>query len=309
MGANLNTTNFIQKSQAAHGDTYDYSNVVYINNSTPVTITCKIHGTFAQLPFNHTGYGNSKARGCKQCAIIKKVLMTDKEFVDQANVVHKYKYDYSKVIYKGTDVKVAITCQKHGMWMQAPIKHLAGSGCPKCIGRHQTNQMFVDKARAIHGDTYDYSQVEYSRAHKKVSIICHVHGAFTMTPANHISRQQGCAECKKSKGEIEIKSILTTMGISFIQQHTFKDCVNPKTGRRLKFDFTIPSKNIIIEYDGIQHYKFTPRYHRNLDEFVQTQTFDNIKNQFCKDNGWILVRIMYNQNIKQQIIKVLNISQ
>ena len=50
--------NFIAKAKEIHGDKYDYSKVEYVNNDTPVTIICPIHGEFQQMPSNHVqGYG------------------------------------------------------------------------------------------------------------------------------------------------------------------------------------------------------------------------------------------------------------
>ncbi|MCK9369653.1 DUF723 domain-containing protein [Candidatus Dojkabacteria bacterium] len=54
---------------------------------------------------------------------------------------------------------------------------------------------FLERARAVHGDKYDYSMVEYTAAHSKVSIICPEHGKFIQSPNNHISSKSGCPVC------------------------------------------------------------------------------------------------------------------
>lgn len=59
-----------------------------------------------------------------------------------------------------------------------------------------TTAEFIAKARAIHGDKYDYSKVEYINAHTKVCIICPEHGEFWMTPNNHLNGK-GCKMCTK----------------------------------------------------------------------------------------------------------------
>ena len=58
------------------------------------------------------------------------------DFIAQANVVHQNKYDYSKVVYLGTDKNVLITCPIHGDFPQTPHHHLQGQGCPKCLDSH-----------------------------------------------------------------------------------------------------------------------------------------------------------------------------
>lgn len=57
---------------------------------------------------------------------------------------------------------------------------------------------FIKKAKTIHGDKYDYSNVEYINNRKKVCIICPIHGEFWQTPNNHLNGN-GCAECSGKK--------------------------------------------------------------------------------------------------------------
>lgn len=119
--------------------------------------------------------------------------LTTEEFVKRARVVHGDKYDYSKTNYMGALKNVCIICPEHGEFWQTPSNHLRGNGCPKCgiesarKSKTSTIEDFVNKAREVHGDKYDYSKVEYADAHKNVCIICPKHGEFLQTPANHLS--------------------------------------------------------------------------------------------------------------------------
>jgi len=127
-------------------------------------------------------------------------LTTDK-FVKKAKTIHGNKYDYSKVKYVNNHTKVCIICPIHGEFWQTPMKHLIGRGCPKCgsINRalHKTSstRKFIEKVKAIYGDKYDYSKVEYKSSSQKVCIICPKHGEFWQTPNNHL-RGHGCAKCQ-----------------------------------------------------------------------------------------------------------------
>ena len=58
--------------------------------------------------------------------------LTREEFIDKARAIHGDKYDYSKVVYKNSNTHVCIICPIHGEFMQKPILHLIGQGCPKC---------------------------------------------------------------------------------------------------------------------------------------------------------------------------------
>ena len=70
------------------------------------------------------------------------------------------------------------------------------------------NEIFIEKAKKVHGDKYDYSKVEYVNAKTKVCIICPEHGEFWQTPNTHLSGK-GCIHCgnassaKKRKTNIE----------------------------------------------------------------------------------------------------------
>ena len=63
------------------------------------------------------------------------------------------------------------------------------------------NNIFIEKARQIHNDKYDYSKVNYVNSRTKVCIICPTHGEFWQTPHNHL-KGYGCAECGKEKSHL-----------------------------------------------------------------------------------------------------------
>lgn len=118
--------------------------------------------------------------------------------------VHGLKYNYEKSIYINSNTKLTITCQKHGDFIIAPAKHLCGQGCKKCgdivrgLKKRESTQSFIKKAIKVHGNLYDYSQVNYITAIEKIIIICPIHGEFRQQPNNHLSGQ-GCPICKNDK--------------------------------------------------------------------------------------------------------------
>lgn len=125
----LSLKEFIQKAESVHGEgKYDYSQVIYINNSTHIEIGCPRHGIFFEQTPGHHLDGN----GCEKCARDNSRLTMD-EFIQRAQSVHGDKYDYSKVAYLDHMTKVEILCQKHGSYWQTPNHHLClGNGCHKC---------------------------------------------------------------------------------------------------------------------------------------------------------------------------------
>ena len=126
------------------------------------------------------------------------------QFVSEAISVHGEKYDYSKVEYINSHAKVCIICPEHGEFWQIPSSHMAGCGCAACMIKDahektkKTTEQFIQQAKIIHGDKFDYSKVEYNGNKTKVCIICPKHGEFWMKPNSHLCGQ-GCPNCRKNK--------------------------------------------------------------------------------------------------------------
>ena len=120
--------------------------------------------------------------------------MRTQQFVDKAQKVHKARYDYSQTEYENSMEKVSIICPEHGDILQRAKGHLAGQGCPKCGFRTSTLDQYLVKARAMHGNRYDYSATEYTGAHEKTTFICKVHGVFEQLAHAHLAGR-GCPQC------------------------------------------------------------------------------------------------------------------
>lgn len=133
-------------------------------------------------------------------------MYTTEEIIERFRLVHGDKYNYSKVNFVKTTVKVPIICQEHGEFWQEPHAHLKGQGCPTCaikkriIKKTNTVEYFITKAKEKYGDTYDYSLVDYINNKVKVKVICPKHGVFEISPGSHIGANgRGCPKCGNSK--------------------------------------------------------------------------------------------------------------
>lgn len=125
--------------------------------------------------------------------------LTTEEFIKRARAIHGDTFDYSLVKYNLITQPVVIICKNHGPFQQLPVVHLQGHKCPACAGvpRHDT-QSFINKAIDIHGTRYDYSLTEYNGSHKKIKIICKLHGEFEQLATNHL-RGKGCDKCAREE--------------------------------------------------------------------------------------------------------------
>ena len=209
MRKNVTTETFVEEASKIHNNKYDYSKVVYEKMKKGVCIVCPEHGEFIQTPYKHL-----LGRGCPKCGVIKNSksrTKTTENFIGKAKKIHGNKYDYSKTEYVGAHTKVCIICPEHGEFYQEPAAHLSGQGCPVC-GRMSTTksltkseERFIEEARKIHGDKYDYSKVKYVNTDTNVCIICPEHGEFFMQPKHHLEGC-GCQKCSWEKNGDKRKS-------------------------------------------------------------------------------------------------------
>lgn len=142
--------------------------------------------------------------------------LTSEEFIKKAKQLHNGRYDYSESVYVDSRSKLTIICPEHGRFEQRASSHLSGNGCPKCAriwtdehkqnlqrssreSRGMTTDEWIKRARNVHGDKYDYSQVIYVNQKTYVKIICPEHGLFEQNPDAHI-RGCGCRLCAYASG-------------------------------------------------------------------------------------------------------------
>ena len=136
---------------------------------------------------------------------------TTEEFIAKAKAVHGDRYDYSKVEYVNSTTKVCIICKEHGEFWQRPNIHLQGKGCTKCgrariaASSSKSAEKFLQDAKKVQGNKYDYSKVEYVDWQTKVTIICPIHGEFTQSPTTHL-KGSGCPKCGNDKTALRMNN-------------------------------------------------------------------------------------------------------
>ncbi len=301
----LDNNKFIERAKSVHGDKYEYSLAEYITSHKMIKIICSIHGIFKIRPTNHLN-----GQGCMKCGVnsrsVLKTSNTD-EYIKKVKAIHGDKYDYSLVNYIKAEDKIKIVCEKHGVFEQRTYTHLSGGGCVKCYhdSKLLTQNEYIERCKLIHDGKYDYSLVSYLGGDKKIKIICPVHGVFEQKATIHIFGG-GCKMCFESRGEIKILKFLTINNVFNIREKRFEYCKNLNT---LPFDFYLPNHNMLIEFDGQQH--FEPiKYFGGEKRYQQLKINDEIKNTFAKESNIKLIRIKYNQinNIDSILNKELNIT-
>jgi len=103
------------------------------------------------------------------------------KFILKAKAKFNIQYSYENVEYINSSSKIKILCNKHGKYFeQIPAEHLRGKiGCNLCTRNPKIDTaFFINKAKEIHKDRYDYTETKYINANTKVKIICDKHGIF-----------------------------------------------------------------------------------------------------------------------------------
>jgi len=151
----LTTKEFIEKSQIIHNYRYDYPKTKYVNSYTKVEVFCKIHGDFQVRPADHI----HKKCGCSLCNLgyKKNNKITNEEFINKSQIIHDYRYDYSKTKYTNSRSKVIITCLSHGDFEQKAESHTRGRGCPNC--KKSKGEIAVEKILKNQNISYEKQKV------------------------------------------------------------------------------------------------------------------------------------------------------
>jgi very-short-patch-repair endonuclease len=244
---------------------------------------------------NHINSG----RGCKSCS--KREPWTYIRFIKSSKLVHGNKYSYELV--NPDDIKksksiinvICLTCKYQ--WSTTISNHIYNkSNCRKCMQcLTHTLETLIMKIIEIHGDNFHYSlikqeHIKTNRSH--VPLICNKCKKYwSPTIDNLINGKKGCPRCKISKGERACLNYLLSNNIYFEEQFKILEL-----GMK-RFDFMIEYNGLkyVIEFDGVQHFKFVQHFHKLVNVFIEKQEIDILKTIVALKCGYNVVRIDYKQ--------------
>jgi len=297
----LSKEEFIKKAKEKFGDSYDFENIEYVNTKTPIKIICEKHGENYITP--HDMFSHKYP--CPKCGNKDKgITLTQEEFLNRSIKQHGNKYDYSLAIYKNQETKVKIICPKHGVFETNPFSHMEGHCCPKCsrekqsITQTKNTESFINKAKTIHKNRYDYSKTKYVNARTLVTITCKKHGDFSQMPYIHLDGC-GCQKCGMMISHQENEIFEYCKSIFPDAEQSNRSLIHP-----YEIDIYIPSLRIGIEYNGLY-------WHSNacVDKNYHLQ-----KLELAKKNGIKLIQIFEDEyiNNKELVLKkighILNVA-
>lgn len=227
--------------------------------------------------------------------------LTKEEFVEKAIKIHGQKYNYSKVIYSGIHNKICIICSNHGEFFQTPHNHVINKqDCPKCVilGKSpKSTKQFIEDAKKIHKNIYDYSIVNYKNALTNIKIICKIHGVFEQNPNVHL-KGHGCPKCGFliSKLETEFLDYLQVPKRCFYLPEWKKKSVDgyePSTNTVYEFlgDYYHGNPKIfdINNYNKTCHKTFGELHERTLKTLNRLKSF-GYNTKYVWENDWCLFK-------------------
>lgn len=276
-----------------------FVDVYYQKQSLRVRFICPIH--------EHKGVQDCPWPSIKKARNVCSYCNGTKRTTEDFREIIKNKFPDIEVIgeYTGAKKRIKCKCLIHNYeWEPLAYNLLSGYGCPHCGNEKVGIKKRTSPEEKMERLTYYHPNILFSEddlynklSHDYISCECKICGCkwkASYSNLTHSYNHTGCPKCAGSNSERKVAEILTRWGYSFIPQMKFEDC---KDKFSLPFDFYLIDFNVLIEFDGEQHYDATAT--RTIDPIKQQERFekikkhDRIKNKYCKDNNIPLVRIPY----------------
>lgn len=224
----------------------------YINNKTPIECECLTCGNI----WNPRPDQLIRGQSCPTCGLKKRVKNQSKthdEFISELKETNP-NIELVIGVYKNNHTKLIFQCKRcETIFSATPNNILRGSDCPNCFGTHlKSQEQYEKEIKEIH---LNYEILgKYTNNKTPVKIICtNCNKIFYQSPLNSIKNRHGCPHCEKRyKGEIKISDCLDRMNIDYLVQKTFDNLIGVNGGK-LRYDFYLPTRNILIEYQGNFH--------------------------------------------------------
>lgn len=257
----------------------------YVNARTPIDVCCVLGHVWKASPDNLIN-GES---WCKQCIIVGIQIRLHNLVSDKGG----------KILgnYINTESSIKLQCEFNHIWEPIVANVLYnGHWCSICVDKtipaSQKLQIIVsNKGGKIIGNytnNYTHIEIECDKGHR-----------FSSVPTE-IFRGYWCFKCNRSSGEHDVSKILELMSINFIEQFKHPLFQIHKSRYRYDFYFTLNNRNIILEYDGRQHFEYNSFFHKSKEEFNHKQDIDRMKTYVACVTGYYVIRIDYTSNDRIQ---------
>lgn len=267
-------------------------NQVYTNTKVKYLYVCPKHGDYSQTWGSHLS-----DCGCPKCG--GKIKKSTQQYIEECRA-HRYDLPIDK--YKDARTPINHICNKcNNIYMQSPDAHLRGQACPLCRNKEQhikQRKSPKEYDKWLDSNTNIVCLDSYINVMTKLNHKClKCNKVFKVNPHN-VKNGKGCPYCKQSHGEKFIQKYLDEHNIPYISQKRFKDL---KDESYLSYDFYLPNQNVLIEYQGLQHFKSISFDSKNYTNLEKQQYHDKLKREYAKNSGYTLLEPAYKLNTQEKI--------
>lgn len=243
-----------------------------------------------------------KGHGCYYCGLEKlseQHFLSDEQVQNNINITNPH---VKLIKYNGNKRKSDFYCKKHNKYFNKHYTNLlqSSSGCDECYKENirERQGMGEDEFKNRLKDAHPELVVlgEYINNSSPLKVYCTEHNhTYSSTPVSLLDRKTCCDKTRITYKEEQVCKLLEDKWFFKItRQKTFEDCVDK---RCLPFDVYLDDYNVLIEYQGEQHYKPIRYSSESLEEaeekFKYTKAHDLIKQNYCKTNNIPLIEIPY----------------
>jgi Zn finger protein HypA/HybF involved in hydrogenase expression len=260
----------------------------FTKRSGPITYECvKCHKIYNKARANHM-YENKTL--CSKCYSGRNETKTSIAVIKLLKENKNLKWLNGPDVVTTTPLKLmCIKC--NFVFERLPSNFMVTQNCPEC-GVNQAKTSVTEFERRIK-KTFPYEKYEILKytLYSKKALIKHECGFIISVLPSNFLKSLGCPQCTKgfSKGEKAIGKWLIEHGLTYRSQVKFPEELQGKS-----YDFLVIYKNrqILIEFQGIQHYEPQP-FFGGEQKFIERQRNDSLKREFVKNHGYELLEIPY----------------
>ena len=296
-----NASQFKKEVNGLVGNEYVFLDT-YINNVTKLRVKHNKCGNVYKVTPN-SFLGGSRCPYCAKSILRNKLSKNDDKFKNEINNLVGNDYKFLDP-YVNSYTKIRVKHNKCGrIYKVTPHSFLQCPHCPFCAvdSARKTDAQFKQQVYDLVGDEYTFLDT-YVNSVTKLRVKHNKCGrVYEVRPNDFLNTNSRCPYCSSPKGETIISNILDTLNINYEAQKTFDDL---KDNQPLSYDFYIPEQNILIEYQGIQHYQPID-YFGGKNTFKYQQQHDKMKDDYAKDNGYNLIAVPYTEDTFNKIKKYL----
>lgn len=266
-------------------------------------------GSNTKIKVKHNKCGNTyevrpkdfiKGERCPNC--FGNIKKTDAQFKKEVYDLVGDEYIFLDP-YVNARTKIKVKHNECGNVYEIDPNHfLKGNHCPYCSGKlEKTDDQFKKEIFNIVGDEYVFLDSYVNNKTKLRVKHSKCGNVYEVAPHSFLSLHSRCPYCNSPKGETIISKILNSLGINYEYQKTFGGL---RDSRLLSYDFYISTQNILIEYQGKQHYEPVDAF-GGEDQFELQQKHDKLKSDYAKEHNYNLIAVPYTEDTFSKIKKYL----